>query len=119
MVAHGAFPVAYSAQEASFQLSQEIVYEQPALVYEANGSQPGEYVQPLALLTCAAPAADARNTTYSHVPESAEDCGGAAGRGTFARLWMHLPRPYGLRTSPSGRKTVSRKRKTLHGDRVC
>ena len=32
------------------------MYEQPASVYEANGSQPVEYVQPPALLTCAAPA---------------------------------------------------------------
>ena len=77
-VAHGTSPVAYTAQEASFQLPQEIVYEQPAFAYEANGSQPVEYAQPLAPIDVCSPRSDARNTTYSHDPESAEDCGGTA-----------------------------------------
>ena len=55
-VTNGASPVTYVAPEASFQLPQEIVYEQPASVDEANGSQPVEHVHPPAPLTCAAPA---------------------------------------------------------------
>ena len=53
---NGASPVTYAAQEASFQIPQEIVYEQLALLYEANGSQLAEYAQSPAPLTCAAPA---------------------------------------------------------------
>ena len=56
MVTYGASPVTYATRQASFQLPQEIVYEKLAPVYEASGSRPVEYVQPLAPLTCAAPA---------------------------------------------------------------
>ena len=55
-VIHGALTVAHTIQEASVQLPQEIEYEQPAFVYEANGSQPVECAQLPAPLTCAAPA---------------------------------------------------------------
>ena len=55
MVTYGASSVTYATRKASF-LPQENVYEQPAPVYEGNGNQPVEYLQPPEPLTCAAPA---------------------------------------------------------------
>ena len=62
---NGASPVTYAAQEASFQLPQEIVYEQLALVYEATGSQPVEYAQLSCAIDVCSPRRDARNTLTS------------------------------------------------------
>ena len=117
---NGASPVTYAAQEASFQHPQEIVYEQPALMYEANGSQPVEYAHLPAPLTCAAPAvthATRLTPMIERVQKTVEVCRRSS---TLTRLWMHCCGvTQRVEDVSVGTQTVFRKRKAFHGDRVC